>query len=128
MLGISEASAEPEKPKPAFLDLRPELPVLSQVDPRVSQRRADRTRRKAFNFVEQGVFAKQANKERTQAKLAQLQNNVSKVAKTTGISAAVKLAIATPSGADVQDMLPDVEWWDSVLLENNRWVIGRNLS
>lgn len=113
------APVEPEKPK-MVLDMRPELPQLSQVDPRVSQRPANRFRRKGFTFVDQGTFQKQAQKERTQAKLAQLQNNISTIAKQTGISSAVKLAIATPSGADIQDDLPDMEWWDKVLLEEGR--------
>ncbi|CAD5229943.1 unnamed protein product [Bursaphelenchus okinawaensis] len=122
LTGINEESKEPEPEKPKMvLDLKPELPQLSVFDPRVSLKSASRPRRRGFNFVEHGQFAKQAQLERTQAKLAQLQNNVSKVAKTTGISAAVKLAIATPSGTEAHDDLPEMEWWDKVLLEDGKF-------
>ncbi|CAD5233531.1 unnamed protein product [Bursaphelenchus xylophilus] len=116
----AEPEPEPEKPK-MQLDLKPELPQLSVTDPRVSLRSANRPRKRGFQFVEQGQYSKQAQIERAQAKLAQLQNNVSKVAKNTGISAAVKMAIATPSGAEAHDDLPDIEWWDKVLLDDGNY-------
>jgi hypothetical protein len=99
-------------------EARPELPVISQVDPRVQMRGPDRGRRRAFKFVEKGTFEKEAQKERLQAKLSKLQNTISTAAKQTGISAAVRLAIVTPSSAEVVDDLPGIEWWDQVLLDD----------
>ncbi|KAI6240265.1 hypothetical protein M3Y99_00484400 [Aphelenchoides fujianensis] len=104
---------EAERPK---LDLRPAIPVLPSADPRVQQRGPERGRRDAFKFAEKGTFERQAQKERAQAKLARLQNDISRAAKQTGISSAVRLAIVTPSGAEVVDDLPAIEWWDRVLL------------
>ncbi|KAI6192375.1 Pre-mRNA processing factor 3 [Aphelenchoides bicaudatus] len=74
--------------------------------------------RKAFDFVEKGTFEKQAQKERLQAKLSELQNSISTAAKQTGISSAVRLALVTPASAEVSDDLPDIEWWDRVLLND----------
>lgn len=74
--------------------------------------------RKAFNFVEKGTYEMQAAKERIQAKLSKLQNTISTAAKQTGISSAVRLAIVTPAAAEVSDDLPDIEWWDRVLLND----------
>ncbi|KAI6240010.1 hypothetical protein M3Y99_00515800 [Aphelenchoides fujianensis] len=108
-----EPSVEAERPK---LDLRPAIPVLPSADPRVQQRGPERGRRAAFKFAEKGTFERQAQKERAQAKLARLQNDISRAAKQTGISSAVRLAIVTPSGAEVVDDLPAIEWWDRVLL------------
>lgn len=86
--------------------------------PMVPQRTISRYKRKAFNFVEKGSFVNQANEERKKARMAELANKISFITKKTGISSAVKLAIATPSGVDIQDDLPDVEWWDKVLLDD----------
>jgi U4/U6 small nuclear ribonucleoprotein PRP3 len=80
---------------------------------------SSRPKRRAFNFVEKGTFERQAQKERTQAKLSKLQNTISTAAKQTGISSAVKLAIVTPASAEVADDLPDIEWWDRVLLNDS---------
>lgn len=77
-----------------------------------------RRTRNAFQFIEKGTYEKQAQKERTQAKLSVLQNSISTAAKQTGISSAVRLAIVTPAAAEVTDDLPDIEWWDRVLLDN----------
>ncbi|KAI6232820.1 hypothetical protein M3Y99_00983900 [Aphelenchoides fujianensis] len=114
---IAAKKEEPpaEEPRPK-LDLRPAIPVLPSADPRVQQRGPERGRRAAFKFAEKGTFERQAQKERAQAKLARLQNDISRAAKQTGISSAVRLAIVTPSGAEVVDDLPAIEWWDRVLL------------
>jgi U4/U6 small nuclear ribonucleoprotein PRP3 len=79
---------------------------------------SSRPQRRAFNFVTKGTFERQAQKERTQAKLSKLQNTISTAAKQTGISSAVKLAIVTPASAEVADDLPEIEWWDRVLLND----------
>ena len=106
----------------AHLDVEPELPTLTVADPRLQMRGPERGRRVAFKFSEKGTYEKQAQKERSQAKLAALQNDISKAAKHTGISSAVRLAIVTPSGAEVVDDLPDIEWWDRVLIEADEYV------
>jgi len=84
---------------------------------------AHRTRRTTFAFKQKGEFEKLANQQRAKAKLEQLQSEISKIAKQTGISSAVKLAIVTPSGMDPaanESYIPSVEWWDEIVLGSGR--------
>ncbi|KAI6197973.1 hypothetical protein M3Y94_01289100 [Aphelenchoides besseyi] len=120
LTGLPRTKTEPsEEVKPMQkLDLRPEIPMLASYDQRVQQRGPDRGRRQ-FKFAEQGSYQKVANQERTQAKLAKLRNEISQSTKHTGISSAVRLAIVTPSGVTVNDDLPEIEWWDRVLLDGD---------
>lgn len=57
-----------------------------------------------------------------------LQSEIEKAAKQTGISSAVKLAIVTPSGlpeSSTGEYIPEVEWWDEVVLGNGKWSVWR---
>ncbi|CAB3403480.1 unnamed protein product [Caenorhabditis bovis] len=91
--------------------------ILEYLDPRIVQKPAER-RRRGFVFHEKGEFERMANKERALAKLEKLQSEVSSVAQSTGISAAVKLAMVTPSGtAKIDSGVPDIEWWDAMVLD-----------
>ncbi|CAI4230576.1 unnamed protein product [Auanema sp. JU1783] len=92
---------------------------MAFLDPRIHARAADRKKR-GFNFHEKGEFEKLANKQRAAAKLERLQAEVSQVAKSTGISSAVKLAMVTPAGKS-GDSIPTVEWWDSIVLEEDNY-------
>lgn len=101
-------------------DTKPE-PIIEYLDPRIHVKSAQRPRRPAFSFKEQGEYQKLANMQRNKAKLEKLQSEISRAAKQTGISAAVKLAIVTPSGAEsIDSYVPDVEWWDEVVLGNGK--------
>lgn len=56
-----------------------------------------------------------------QARLEKLQNEISQVAKKTGISSAAKLAqLEQRDIKSTTDGCPDVEWWDAVILKGNR--------
>lgn len=50
-----------------------------------------------------------------QAQLEKLQNEISQIAKKTGISSATKLALIAKSEGLTED-IPLMEWWDSVIL------------
>ncbi|GMS89013.1 hypothetical protein PENTCL1PPCAC_30846 [Pristionchus entomophagus] len=86
------------------------------VDPRLILKSASRGRR-AIVFHEKGEFEQIANKQRAKAKLEKLQQEISKAAKQTGISSAVKLAMVTPAGTSKVEMIPPIEWWDQVVIE-----------
>ncbi|XP_063849235.1 U4/U6 small nuclear ribonucleoprotein Prp3-like [Scylla paramamosain] len=90
-------------------------------DGRIGGRPPVRVKR-MFKFHDQGKFIQLAQRERAKSRLEKLQFEISQVAKKTGISSAAKLAQleqrelkSGPSG------LPDVEWWDAVILEGNRY-------
>ncbi|KAF9788970.1 hypothetical protein SFRURICE_006771, partial [Spodoptera frugiperda] len=52
---------------------------------------------------------------RAPAQLEKLQNEISQIARKTGISSATKLALLAADTPD-SDRVPDIEWWDSVIL------------
>ncbi|XP_041968747.1 U4/U6 small nuclear ribonucleoprotein Prp3 isoform X2 [Aricia agestis] len=84
------------------------------VDPRVPARPAARARR-ALRFHEPGKFRQLAERLRMKAQLEKLQNEISQIARKTGISSATKLALLAADAPDT-DRVPDIEWWDSVIL------------
>ncbi|KAF8358136.1 prp-3, partial [Pristionchus pacificus] len=86
------------------------------VDDRLILKSASRGRR-AMVFHEKGEFEQIANKQRAKAKLEKLQQEISKAAKQTGISSAVKLAMVTPAGTSKVEMIPPIEWWDQVVID-----------
>ena len=59
---------------------------------------------------------------RAKAQLEKLQSEIAATAKKTGISAATKLALITPSVDTGEDIIPEVEWWDIPILANGRCV------
>ncbi|XP_023021766.2 pre-mRNA processing factor 3 [Leptinotarsa decemlineata] len=87
------------------------------VDPRIGVKPAIRTKR-ALRFHEPGKFQQLAERLRMKAQLEKLQNEISQIAKKTGISSATKLALIAKSDGH-SDEIPDVEWWDSPILEDN---------
>ena len=60
---------------------------------------------------------------RAKAQLEKLQSEIAATAKKTGISAATKLALITPSVDTGEDIIPEVEWWDIPILANGRCVL-----
>ena len=60
----------------------------------------------------------QADQLRKKMKLEKLQNEISQIAKKTGISSATKLALIAKAEPQ-SDTLPSIEWWDSVILVDN---------
>ncbi|KRZ12904.1 U4/U6 small nuclear ribonucleoprotein Prp3 [Trichinella zimbabwensis] len=85
-------------------------------DKRVKVKGPGRARRE-FSFKEDGEYVKQANRLRAKCRLERLQQEISLASKKTGISSAVKLAMVVPRVAEsVEAEVPNVEWWDSVIL------------
>ncbi|XP_026317817.1 U4/U6 small nuclear ribonucleoprotein Prp3 [Hyposmocoma kahamanoa] len=84
------------------------------VDPRVAAKPAQRAKR-ALKFHEPGKFRQLAERLRMKAQLEKLQNEISQIARKTGISSATKLALLSADAQD-SDRVPDIEWWDSVIL------------
>ncbi|KAG6464280.1 hypothetical protein O3G_MSEX014408 [Manduca sexta] len=83
-------------------------------DPRVPAKPPVRTRRQ-LRFHEPGKFTVMAERLRMKAQLEKLQNEISQIARKTGISSATKLALLAADTPD-SDRVPDIEWWDSVIL------------
>lgn len=50
--------------------------------------------------------------------MEKLQNEISQIAKKTGISSATKLALIAKSEGTIEEV-PQMEWWDSVILVDN---------
>ncbi|XP_044761879.1 U4/U6 small nuclear ribonucleoprotein Prp3 [Coccinella septempunctata] len=87
------------------------------IDSRLSIKPAARTKR-ALRFHEPGKFQQMAERLRMKAQLEKLQNEISQIAKKTGISSATKLALIAKSEGAIEE-IPQMEWWDSVILEDN---------
>ncbi|XP_043218928.1 U4/U6 small nuclear ribonucleoprotein Prp3-like isoform X1 [Amphibalanus amphitrite] len=93
-------------------------------DPRVSLRPSTRGRR-AFNFHEPGKFQQVAARMRTKAQLEKLQSEISQIARKTGISSAMRLAMVAPRPATWQPSVaggpPQIEWWDQVVTQTDTY-------
>nr|CAD7424184.1 unnamed protein product [Timema monikensis] len=89
-------------------------------DPRLGAKSAVRVKR-ALRFHEPGKFQQLANSMRMKAQLDKLQNEISQIAKKTGISSATKLALIAPKTQSAEEQVPDVEWWDSVVLQSESY-------
>lgn len=93
-----------------------ELPESRFTDPRIPVKSSVRTKR-ALKFHEPGKFQQLAIRMRMKAKLEKLQSEISQIARRTGISSAAKLAQLKPDGEEEVEEIPQVEWWDSVILK-----------
>jgi len=91
-------------------------------DPRVSIRSAGRNKR-TIKFHEAGKFQAEANRIRMKTQLEKLQSEISQIARKTGISSATQLAKLVPKG-DRQERVPDVEWWDQLLIGSSGYEHG----
>ncbi|XP_071451627.1 U4/U6 small nuclear ribonucleoprotein Prp3 isoform X2 [Hetaerina americana] len=72
--------------------------------------------KRALRFHEPGKFTQMADRMRVKAQLEKLQNEISQIARKTGITSATKLALIAPKAEATEDEIPDSEWWDSVIL------------
>lgn len=88
------------------------------VDDRINTKPAIRTKRN-LRFHEPGKFQQMAEKLRMKAQLEKLQNEISQIARKTGISSATKLALIAPKQDSHAEDVPHMEWWDSVILAND---------
>lgn len=86
-------------------------------DDRITLKPGNRNKR-ALRFHEPGKFQQMAERMRMKAQLERLQNEISQIARKTGISSATKLALIAPK-QDTPDDVPSMEWWDSVILTND---------
>lgn len=89
-------------------------------DPRVSAKNFQRPR-KGFKFHEKGKFEQLAQRLRTKAQLEKLQEEIAQAAKKTGISSATKLALIVPRKEYKEGDVPDIEWWDSYILQSDNY-------
>lgn len=87
-------------------------------DERIAIKPSVRTKR-ALRFHEPGKFQQMAEKLRMKAQLEKLQNEISQIARKTGISSATKLALIAPKQDSHAEDVPHMEWWDSVILAND---------
>ncbi|XP_053598579.1 U4/U6 small nuclear ribonucleoprotein Prp3 [Microplitis demolitor] len=74
--------------------------------------------KRALKFHEPGKFQQIAERIRMKAQLEKLQNEISQIARKTGISSATKLALIAPKTEALNDDVPNVEWWDSVIMSS----------
>ncbi|KAG8035535.1 hypothetical protein G9C98_006981 [Cotesia typhae] len=72
--------------------------------------------KRALKFHEPGKFQQIAERIRVKAQLEKLQNEISQIARKTGISSATKLALIAPKTEALNEDVPNIEWWDSVIL------------
>eukprot|EP00049_Salpingoeca_infusionum_P014325 m.267693 g.267693 ORF g.267693 m.267693 type:complete len:558 (+) comp15645_c0_seq6:2013-3686(+) len=81
----------------------------------------------AFRFKEPGYYKHVAERQRASEKLEKLQNEIAKKAQKTHISSVAKLAFIAPKKEElIPSIVPDVEWWDQVVLEGGYDNIGRD--
>lgn len=86
-------------------------------DGRLVPKIATRPKRMAFKFNEPGRYQKEGQRMRMKAQLEKLQADISTIARKTGITSATQLAKLVPK-SDTKDNIPDIEWWDALILTN----------
>ena len=78
--------------------------------------------KRGLKFHDQGNFVALANKQRAKAQLEKLSAEIAAASKKTGISSATKLALIAPFKNDTEDLVvPDVEWWDALILTDRSY-------
>ncbi|XP_032235952.1 U4/U6 small nuclear ribonucleoprotein Prp3 isoform X2 [Nematostella vectensis] len=97
-----------------------DLTERSYFDPRVTVPAAVRPKR-TFKFHEKGKFQQVAQRIRTKTQLEKLQKQIAAVAKKTGISSATKLALIAPNKDVEEKHIPDIEWWDRVIIPDGKY-------
>ena len=97
-------------------------------DERIVAKPAIRGKR-ALRFHEPGKFQQIGDRMRMKSQLEKLQNEISQIARKTGISSATKLALIAPKTDVHSEDIPTAgyEWWDSVILTEdlNKIVDGK---
>lgn len=83
----------------------------------------DRKRKAALRFKDPGYYVAVAQKQRTEARLHNLKAEIADKARKTGIANAARMAklsgTAGTSGDKGSEYIPQVEWWDSIILEES---------
>ncbi|ESO08130.1 hypothetical protein HELRODRAFT_98250 [Helobdella robusta] len=95
-----------------------EMTDSSFYDPRLGPIQNPVRNRRMFRFHEPGKYERIGQRIRTKAQLEKLQGEILQAAKKTGIATAAKLASIQPKKEAIDDV-PDVEWWDRVILKND---------
>ena len=85
-------------------------------DQRVSMGFVARPKRKGFAFNDPGKYVKEGNQLRMKAQLEKLQASISTTARKTGIASATQLAKLVPKFDESSSKIPDVEWWDVLIM------------
>ena len=75
-----------------------------------------RPKRKGFVFNAPGKYVKEGNQLRMKAQLEKLQAAISTTARKTGITSATQLAKLVPKVDEKSSEIPDVEWWDALIM------------
>ncbi|EEB15291.1 conserved hypothetical protein [Pediculus humanus corporis] len=96
-------------------------------DPRITAKPTIRNKR-SLRFHEPGKFQQMAERMRMKAQLEKLQDEIFQIAKKTGISSAAKLALIAPKTPATEDHVPDVEWWDMVVMNGDKYSVDGKLS
>lgn len=99
---------------------------LSYFDERLAVKSAIRGKR-ALRFHEPGKFELMAEQMRMKAQMEKLQNEISQIARKTGISSATKLALIAPKTDVHSDEVPQIEWWDSVITDDYNKIIDNKI-
>ncbi|XP_015364314.1 PREDICTED: U4/U6 small nuclear ribonucleoprotein Prp3 [Diuraphis noxia] len=94
---------------------------LKFFDPRLTLKTNIRTKR-SLKFHEPGKFQQIADRLRMKAQLEKLQNEISQIARKTGISSVTKMALLVPKEEQLTEHCPDFEWWDSVILDGSSYL------
>ncbi|XP_055594191.1 U4/U6 small nuclear ribonucleoprotein Prp3 [Uranotaenia lowii] len=94
-------------------------------DDRIAIKPAVRNKR-ALRFHEPGKFQQMAERLRMKSQLEKLQNEISQIARKTGISSATKLALIAPKADTQSNEVPQMEWWDSVILTDDLNTLNRD--
>ncbi|KJE96520.1 pre-mRNA processing factor PRP3 [Capsaspora owczarzaki ATCC 30864] len=85
-------------------------------DPRLGGGASQRAAR-SMRFHQPGKFENQAHQIRARAQLEMLQQEIANAAKKTALSSATKLALIVSNRDSAMDeMVPDIEWWDAEVL------------
>ena len=71
-------------------------------------------------FNKKGKYEEMANRQRAKAKLEKLQQEISQIAKKTGIAVENKATIIQPKKFFSDLDAVDIEWWDFVILQQNK--------
>lgn len=87
-------------------------------DDRIDAKPSQRLKR-TLRFHEPGKFQQIGEKMRMRTQLEKLQNEISQIARKTGISSATKLALIAPKQDSHAEDVPQMEWWDSVILSSD---------
>ncbi|KAL8614954.1 hypothetical protein ACOMHN_049105 [Nucella lapillus] len=96
-------------------------------DPRMGNKGPVRLRR-SFKFHDKGKFEQQGQRLRAKAQLERLQTEIAQTAKRTGIASAAKLATILPKKDILEGEVPDMEWWDTFILNKDTYeVVGESV-